>query len=424
MNPFLLLIIALAAVALVFQAHFVWYLVFIGLALYLWVWWAVPRALRSLYYGRRYNPYAFWGEIVPITVHVQNHSWLPVPWLRLSETIAVQLRHGRPNQALLTIGPQKSAQFTYQIQARRRGYYQIGPLHISGGDLFGLRPDIEAQLPADYLTVYPRITPLTQLGLPSRLPFGTLSSQQRLFEDPQRPLGVRPFRSGDSLRQINWKASAHTQQMLVKTFAPAISLQTAVLLDLNLDGYQRQSRHEQSEWAIEVAASLAAHLIELRQAVGLFSNGIDPLANAAQPHFDEQSGRLLSHTAVNPPTGPIPVAVPVNHGRDHLIKLLQQLARIEASAATPLAAWAGPATAQLSWGTTVVAITAKADEPIYQALQQLLRNGFNPILVCVQPDAHFNRVRQQARQAGFRAYQLPDSQALAQWPAAKQPTSH
>lgn len=416
MSRFVLLIGGLILLAIVSQTNFIWYIVYSCIAIYVWVWWSVPRAMSRLYCGRSYNRYAFWGETVPITVQLQNRGWLPMPWVQLSETIAVQLRQGSNSQAVLALAPKKSAQFTYQIQARQRGYYQIGPLHITSGDLFGLRPEVTAQLPADYLTIYPRITPLAEWGLPSRLPFGTLSSQQRLLEDPQRPLGVRQFRSGDSLRQINWKASAHTQQLLVKTFAPAISLQTAVLLDLHLGSYQRQSRQQSCEWGIELAASIAAYLIDQRQSVGLLSNGFDPLASVEAAQFDQQSGRLLAQTAVSQPHSRPTVAIPVNHGRGHLIKILEQLARIEADNNQPVAAWAQQATAQLSWGTTVLLITANGNDAVCQTLQRLLRSGFNPILITIEPDTQFNRVRERARQAGFRAYQIHDPQALAQWP--------
>src|SRR5690606_29119085 len=141
-----------------------------------------------------------------------------------------------------------------------------GPLRLTSGDLFGLATPRTGTLPPSYLTVYPRIIPLVQLGLTSRLPFGTVGSKQRLFEDPARPLGTREFRSGDSLRQMNWKASAHTQKMLVRTFEPAISLETHVLLNLHSADYERRDRHYLVEWAIVIASSLAAHLTNQRQA--------------------------------------------------------------------------------------------------------------------------------------------------------------
>ena len=138
------------------------------------------------------------------------------------------------------------------------------------------------------------------------------ASHQRLFEDPARPMGIRDFRSGDTIRQINWKASAHTRQLMVKTFEPAISLETAVLLNLHAPDYTFGNLQDTTEWAIEVAASLAAHLVNQRQSVGLITNGIDPLASQ-QRGFDETTGRLLRPSQAEIQSRPeafIPAAIP------------------------------------------------------------------------------------------------------------------
>lgn len=418
MNQFSTLILVMLAVAFLLRIDFVFYIIYVCIGVYAWSRWATPRAMGNLHSGRIYNSYAFWGELVPITIRLQNKGRLPLPWLHLSESVAVQLKHGHPINEVFALGRKQSTDFTYTITARRRGYYQIGPMRLATGDLFGIQPEVSATLPAEYITIYPRIIPLARLGLPSRLPFGTIPSTQRLFEDPARPMGVRDFRSGDSMRQINWKASAHTQQLVVKTFSPAISLETAVLLDLHAGTYQRHSRQNATEWAIEVAASLAAHLIEQRQAVGLMTNGIDPLALGTGPEFDEESGRLRRHSLADLP-GPVldhlPPPIPPRNGRHHLIKILERLARIEAENTIPCDRWAPEATAHLSWGVTVPVITARGTEAICQALHRLVRAGFNPILIAVEPEADFGLVRQRARHLGFAAYHLAHIRDLDQW---------
>jgi uncharacterized protein (DUF58 family) len=279
------------------------------------------------------------------------------------------------------------------------------------GDLFGLYRERQGQVPASYFTVYPRIVPLNQLGLPSRLPFGTIASQQRLFADPARPLGVRDYQSGDSLRQINWKASAHTRHLLVRTFQPAISLETAVLLNLNNEEYQRRTRLDAIEWAIEVAASLAAHLIEQRQAVGLISNGADPLQGELNPNFDEASGRLQRDQAQNATASPISPRT----GRSQLMRLLEQLARLEAVDTVPFADWLPRACHNLSWGTTLLVITPNGDDATCQALHRLVRLGFNPVLLTVEKVYQFGQVQERAKHLGFTAYEVAHDEDLDRW---------
>lgn len=110
--------------------------------------------------------------------------------------------------------------------------------------------------------------PLEKLGLPSRSPFGGLRTSQRLLEDPARMAGVRQYRSGDSLRSVHWKATAHTETLLVKKLDPSKAVPVTIVLDLNRNAYPSRSAIGSSEWAIVVAASVAAHMIERRSPWG------------------------------------------------------------------------------------------------------------------------------------------------------------
>jgi hypothetical protein len=411
MGQFSALILVLLLVAFWLKIDFIFYLVYVSLGLYAWNLWRSPRMLAQIRAERAFDDHAFWGEEVPVAIHLHNESRLAIPWLQLHESVATELViRQNPHQALALKG-RAEVRFDYRVQTSRRGYYRLGPLSLKSSDLFGFFPEQVRSFPADYLTVYPRIWTLSELGLPSRLPFGTIASRQRLFADPARPMGTRPFRSGDSLRQINWKASAHTQDLLVKTFEPAISLETAVLLNLHRDDYQATEPRYASEWAIEVAASLAAHLVDLRQPVGLISNGLDPLQRHpdAQLTFDETTGRLLPDQKVRPL---LPPPIPPRPGRPHLMKLLGQLARLELSQTVPFPQWAATACLGLSWGVTLLVITPSGDEATCYALHRLVRSGFNPILLVVEPDREFSLVRERARQLGFTAYHIMERRDL------------
>ncbi len=419
MGQFTAIIIALLIFALLLRVDFILYIVYVCLGIYAWGRWLTPRLVNGLAVQRKFEDHAFWGEEVPITLTLRNTNRLGIPWLQVEESVAVDLAIGQALNQVLNLRGREVISLIYTVQARRRGYYKIGPMRLKTSDLFGLFPDKSKALAAHYLTVYPRIIPLSQLGLPSRLPFGTVASRQRLFEDPARPMGVRDYRSGDSLRQINWKTSAHTRNLMVRTNEPAISLETAVLLNLHLGDYLWRDHRSTVEWGIELAASLAAHLVQARQSVGLITNGIDPLA--AQHHtFDEQSGRLLrlfgsgeqnqSADNLSPP-----VPIPTRPGRPHLMKILEQLARLEADQTLPFVHWAPAACSHLAWGVTILAITPQGDEPTCHTLHHLVRAGYNPILLMTEPCAEFSKVRERARRLGFAAYHVAKKEELDHW---------
>ncbi len=401
--PLLILVILLIAGLL--RVSFIFYVAYVLAALYLYSRWQVPRSITKLHISRAFAPNAFLGEEVPITLTVENQSRLPLTWLRLREMTPLQLRSGTDLNTAVALGGMDSAEFHYTARAMRRGYYRIGPLKLESGDIFGFQ-NIEATFPAQYLTVYPHIVPIEQLRLPSRLPFGTLVSNQRLYADPARPIGVREYRAGDSLRHINWKVSARSQAgagggLMVKTLEPAISLQAFILLDLNDDNYERRGLHDRVEWAITAASSLAAHCSERRQAVGLVTNGFDPLGGDAV-NFDEGTGRILANSADSPTQHGN--TIPVRTGHPHLMNILQLLARVESCPSQPLFQFIAHATLKLGWGTTIFILTPNGDITTTAALHRLVRAGYNPVLLLTQPTAKFPAIRARALQLGFRAY--------------------
>lgn len=423
MSEISLLIIALLIVAAFLRIDFIFYIIYVVAGVYLWSRWYAPRSFRNIHFTRTFNDHAFLGERLTVTLSLRNLSRLPLPWLQITESVPPQLGAGsKPARALSLRGHQQKT-FRYQIQPLRRGYYRLGPLHLRAGDLFGWSEQ-NGVSDESYLTVYPRITPLVHLGFPSRLPFGTIASTERLFEDPSRPSGVRNYRSGDSLRQINWKVSAHTANLVVRTLQPAISLDTAIILNLARADYPHQTRYSAPEWAIEIAASLAAHLIERQQNVGLMTNGRDPLPHnraARTASYDEQSGRLLvDESDTDVPTATIH-SLPPRSGRTHLMSLLELLARIEPTAAPSLHQWAPRACLHLSWGVTVPVITPHAAEDTFRALHQLVRAGLNPILILISPTPHFAAMAQRARRLGFVAFQILEKKDLAIWQQDRPP---
>jgi len=427
MSDLLILLIVFFFLAFAFRVDFIYYIFYVCLGIYITGQFISPRIVHGLRLSRHYKQNAFLGEQVNVRLEISNISWLPIPWLRIEESIPPVLRIGIGVNQALSFRSRKSKTLAYKVKAMKRGYYRLGPLMVSAGDLFGIR-EIDNRLPADYLTVFPRIIGLSQLGLPSRLPYGTLPSRRRLFEDPARPIGIRDYRSGDPIRHINWKVSAHSDDLLVRTFEPVKSLESLLLLNLNQNDYSWQNRYEGPEWAIVVAASIAAHLNNLRQSVGLTTNGYDPLSvskGVGSDDFDRETGRLqpsslarkddvTSNRELISPESTL-IRIPPKPGREHLMKILERLARIEPRDSTPFAHWVPRACARLSWGVTILVISPTSDEGTCGVLHQLVRAGYNPVLILVDPFKDFREARNRARSLGFQAFQIGHEKDLTRW---------
>ncbi|MER2599947.1 MAG: DUF58 domain-containing protein [Caldilineales bacterium] len=391
--PYLLAV--LLAIALFLRLDFVFYIIYVVGGAWLLARWATPRVMQRLQIRRRFSDHAFIGETLTVTLEVENTSRLPLGWLRLIEALPADLAmHTHINQAH-TLRPRQTLTLHYDLHCTRRGYFTVGPLQASGGDFFGFAPAETRSTTAQSLTVYPRIVPLGPLALPARLPFGTVASHKRLFADPARPRGVRAYQTGDSLRHIHWTASAHSDELLVRQYAPAISLQSMILLNLRTADYERQRRSSTSEWGIELAASLAAALGQMRQAVGLAVLGRDPLA-------EQPSGGTAAYWQILP-----------RPGRAQLMKVLETLARAALIEETqPFVLWAQAIAAPLAWGTTVLVITPSGDEATCYGLHRLVRAGLNVNLLVTEPYHRFEMVQARAKRLGITAWQVASEAEL------------
>lgn len=351
---FLLILFIVAAFLRIDFFFYILYL-FAGLAV-LTHWWT-RRAIRGLEFQRFYQDRAFIGEVVPARLIVRNTDWLPIPWVRIHESLPLALTSPAFLSRALTMWPGETAELSYSLDCRRRGRYRLGPVGLNAGDVFGFGEASANETQPSHITVYPKIVPLARLGLPSRSPFVSLPHRQRLFEDPSRVRGVRPYQVGDSPRHIHWTATAAVGDLLVKQYEPAIALETLILLNLNEGDFTLRSLYNDSETAIVAAASILYHLAGAGQAVGLSINGRDPISE--QP----------------------PLTLPPTRGQAQVMRGLDMLARIEVAPARPLTDWIRSATSSLAWGSTVILITPTEPADSAPLWLYLKRAGFSPVLI-------------------------------------------
>ena len=391
-GTFLPLLVVLLLIASFMRGDFALTLIYLVVgALGAALWWS-NRALAQVQSKRRFSTHAFLGERIKIDLQVQNTGWLPLPWLELRETLPVALVGPDSFQSVIHLDPRGEANFEYSVEARKRGYYPIGPLSMSTGDILGLRESLQAVMSADRLVVYPKIIPFTSMKIPSHSPQGTLRHSMPLFEDPTRAFGKRGYISGDSLRRVDWKASASTGQLQVKVFEPSIALETFIILNLNAEDYYYRSRIDSTELAIVIAASIANWIAENKQMVGLMVNGRDPLAEDGQPQ-----------------------TVPPRKGKRHLMRLLETLARVEVKDNSTLIPLIEQQRYKLGWGTSLIVITGRADDELMNELYQARRGGQKAILILAGRDGAEEFSRQRAQAFGIPIFSIATERDLKIW---------
>lgn len=357
-DAFVFFLIVIGLLAIFTRETFVFILLylFIGLGL-LGRWW-IDRVINRLQFSRKYEHKVFPGETIPVKLEIQNGSWLPIIWMRVQDYYPIEVADASSFSQIISLGPRESATLNYNLKAQKRGYYSIGPLHISAGDLLGMAPERQNEGASDHLTVYPKVIPLSKIELPSHSPIGTMRHQQPIYEDPTRSVGKRDYQPGDSLRRIDWKSTAASGRLQTKLFEPSISLDTITFLNLNLEDYHPRSRFDATELAIVTCASLANWIISKRQSTGLISNGIDPFAIDSQP---------------------IPLYSRKN--RSHLMRILEVLARIKAGENEPFSSLVRRSRVNFPWGTTLITITGSVSKSLLDELSQAKGAGLIPVLI-------------------------------------------
>lgn len=392
LGTFLPLLAVLLLIAALLQGYFALTLIYLVVgALAAGLWWS-RRALARVVTWRRFPMHAFLGEEVKIRLHIQNKGWLPVPWLELRETLPVALAGPHSFQTVTSLAPRAQASFEYLVHARKRGYYPIGPLSLSTGDILGLSDSLQATSQAEALVVYPKIIPFTSLDIPSQSPQGTIRHTLPLFEDPTRVFGKRGYTSGDSLRRIDWKSSASSGRLQVKIFEPSIALETYVVLNLNATDYYYRSRLDSIELAIVIAASVSNWIVDKKQMVGMMVNGHDPLAANGRPQ----------------PISP-------HKGKSHLMRLLETLARAEMIDNSPLVPMIQHQRYQLAWGTTLIVITGDASDELLDELYQARRLGLNSVLILAGRDNPDKEVQPRAQFFGIPVTSIANERDLSIW---------
>lgn len=328
------------------------------------------------------------GEKVAVVVTVHNAGRLPVPWVLLEDLLPrgplverpprLRVLGNRLKVGMLPAGGRTS--LLYQLQFDMRGYYQIGPLVLETGDLFGLHRRWRVTSDAHFVLVYPRVVPLENYDLASRRPIGEVRLAHRLYEDPTRISGVRYYEPGDPLNRVHWRATARTGTLHSKTYEPSTVAGGTIVLDFHAASYPTRNEPFRSELAVTCAASLANALYQLGEQVGLISNGrdaVDRIADEGWAH-DYRSRRAARQSASMRETSDrlAPLMVQTRRGPEQLMRILETLARLERTDGLLMSQLIDETACRMPRDATVIAVLADVSDDTAWTLGSLHRRGF------------------------------------------------
>lgn len=338
-----------------------------------WMW--SRNSLRGLVYARRFRYRRYFpDETFDVQITVENRKLLPVSWLQAEDAwplpvgpaddLALARTEDDPDRGFLintySLRWYERIRRHFTLVTRRRGVFEIGPVHLLSGDPFSLFDrKIAIQDRHEVLIVYPRIKTLEELGLPLKNPFGDRGVQQRLFEDQSRTMGVRDYAPEDSFRHIHWPATAHTGNLQTRLYVPTRSLRSVLCLNIaTFEQHWRGVWPAMLEYEMEVAASLAHWGLAQGHSVGLAANGT--LAHADQPF-----------------------RIPPSRNPDQLLRILEALAAVSYFVTSGFDRFLIEESPRLPWGATLVLITPFVNDAIAGSILRLRDSGRRLVLVAL-----------------------------------------
>jgi len=148
--PFLLLLLV---IAIVIRDDFAFTLIYLFAGAFaVGAWWST-KSLGQIEHSRSFIEHSFLGEKVQIKLQFRNRGWLPVPWLKIQDELPVGLSTAPSFATVTSLGPNAETTYIYELEGRKRGCYNIGPLFLSSGDILGLIEEIHIQKPMETLTI-------------------------------------------------------------------------------------------------------------------------------------------------------------------------------------------------------------------------------------------------------------------------------
>lgn len=145
----------------------------------------------------------------------------------------------------------------YSITGSRRGALRIGPLRIDRMDPLGLVLGRRPGGPPGTLTVLPTLHPVVPPGAVARVDLDPVAAGVLGVAGEQRDILAREYRQGDSLRHVDWRATAHRGELMVRSEAATNATTSAVVFDVRASSW---GDHDEFEWAVEAVASLVVAL--------------------------------------------------------------------------------------------------------------------------------------------------------------------
>lgn len=224
------------------------------------------------------------GEECELCERVENRKLLPLPALKVKFQVSRELQFEDEEGVssvtdqyyrndVLSVRPFMRHVRRLRFRCKKRGYYWINGLDVVAGTLF-LSGELPRSLESETrLYVYPRLWCSPEFSRLLQRLNGEILSRRHMLEDPFEFRGIREYSPWDTMRDINWKATARTGDLKVNM--KNYTAQKAVRIFVNLEDGAVMRHEELLEASIRMAAGAAANFLAQGIRTSVYTNGPD-----------------------------------------------------------------------------------------------------------------------------------------------------
>jgi len=210
------------------------------------------------------------GQEVQVTLKVVNRgSRLDLVEIHQDVPKELDVPKGFPHIALALDSGEELA-LEYVVVPRMKGIHSLGPLVVRSMGASGLEFE-EVIVPIKIqITVAPQIEDLRRAKIQPRrmrLLIGQILSRRAGTGTEFR--GLREYRQGDEIRQINWKASARFDSLITNEMEGEWSGDAVIVVDARYESLVGPLPRSTTEHCVRAALALASKILQGRNRVGL-----------------------------------------------------------------------------------------------------------------------------------------------------------
>lgn len=227
--------------------------------------------------------FALEGEELVLQEIITNRKLLPLPILQVKfmtsrflefkdkNNSAVSDNYYRNDMVSVMMFQKLTKSLTFEC--KQRGFYTINRMDIVCSNLFMTQEEVETFDLNIQLYVYPKPIDFTRFDITFSKMLGSILTKRYINEDPFEFRSIREYQSFDSLKIINWKASAKTDTLKVNVHDYTASQQVKIFINTEEETIWKYD--DLKEESIRIASSLAQMLISRGVPVSVNTNAKD-----------------------------------------------------------------------------------------------------------------------------------------------------